>query len=205
MVSRTQLRLAVPLMLALAAGLILLAGCSSDVSEEDLEAIQADLAALQADVEALDSPTGDGPASVGPTDRLIEVTAFEVKGTTNTDDLAVPDVDPKTLSAGFGYNAPGFDEDSPNNWRVASYMWTPGNMVAFQGDSIDLHTFVLNGNFHNVWVEDPDGTKVVQDIEMNRGRSYNLEFDATEAGVYKLVCSTHGPTMTAEIVVIPQS
>ena len=200
MVSPKRLRLAVPLLLALAAGLLVLAACSSGASDEDLEAVQADLAALQADIEAL-----DGPASVGHVDRTIEVTAFEVKGTTNTDDLAVPDVDPKTLSAGFGYNAPGFDDDSPNNWRVASYMWTPGNMVAFQGDSIDLHTFVLNGNFHNVWVEDPNGTKVVDDIEMNRGRTYNLEFDATEAGVYKLVCSTHGPTMTAEIVVIPQS
>lgn len=200
MVTEKRLRLAVPLLLALAAGLLVLSACSDGASEEDLEAVQADIAGLQADVDALDSP-----ASVGSVDRVIEVTAFEVKGTTNTDDLAAPDVDPKTLSAGFGYNAPGFDDDSPNNWRVASYMWTPGNMVAFQGDSIDLHTFVLNGNFHNVWVEAPDGTKVVDDIEMNRGRTYNLEFDATEAGVYKLVCSTHGPTMTAEIVVIPQS
>jgi len=200
MVTQKRFRLAVPLLLAMAAGLLVLAACSSGASDEDLEAVQADLAALQADVEALDSPT-----SVGSVDRVIEVTGFEVKGTTNTDDLAVPDVDPKTLSAGYGYNAPGFDDDSPNNWRVASYMWTPGNMIAFQGDSIDLHTFILNGNSHNVWVEDPDGTKVVDDTEMNRGRAYTLEFEATEAGVYKLVCSTHGPTMTAEIVVIPQS
>jgi plastocyanin len=146
-----------------------------------------------------------GGVSIPPTDRLIEVTGFEVKGTTNTDDLAVPEVDPETLSAGFGYDAPGFDDGNPKNWRVASYMWTPGNMIAFEGDSIDLHTFILNGNSHNVWVEDPDGSKVVEDIEMNRGRDYNLEFEATKAGVYKLICSTHAPTMTAEIVVIPQS
>jgi plastocyanin len=46
---------------------------------------------------------------------------------------------------------------------------------------------------------------VVQDIEMNRGRTYDLDFEATQAGVYQLVCSTHAPTMTADIVVIPQS
>ena len=78
-------------------------------------------------------------------------------------------------------------------------------MTVFRGDSVDLHTFILNGSSHKVWVEAPDGSKVVQDIEMNRGRTYNLEFDATQAGVYKLKCSTHAPTMTADIVVIPQS
>jgi plastocyanin len=200
MVTQKRLRLAVPLVLALAAGLLVLSACSSGASEEDLEEVQADVAAIQSDVESLDSPT-----RVGPVDRLIEVTGFEVKGTTNTDDLAAPEVDPETLSAGYGYSAPGFDDENPKNWRVASYMWNAGDMTAFQGDSIDLHTFILNGNEHNVWVEAPDGSKVVQDIEMNRGRTYNLEFDATQAGVYKLKCSTHAPTMTADIVVIPQS
>jgi len=160
---------------------------------------------LLAAVAACSDDDDGGGVSIPPTDRLIEVTGFEVKGTTNTDDLAAPDVDPETLSAGFGYSAPGFDDENPKNWRVASYMWNAGDMTAFQGDSINLHTFILNGNSHNVWVEDPDGSKVVQDIEMNRGRDYNLEFEATQAGVYKLICSTHGPTMTADIVVIPQS
>jgi plastocyanin len=152
-----------------------------------------------------DDDDGGGGISIPPTDRLIEVTGLEIKGTTSTEDLAVPEVDPETLSAGFGYDAPGFDEDSPDNWRVASYIWSPGNMTAFQGDSIDLHTFILNGNSHNVWVEAPDGSKVVEDIEMNRGRDYNLKFEATQAGVYKFICSTHAPTMTADIVVLPTS
>jgi len=192
---RKRARLLVPLMLMIA-GVALLAnaaGCTSGASEEDLDALRAEVQAL------------DGAPSIGPVDRLIEVTGLEIKGTTNTDDLAVPEVDPETLSAGFGYDPPGFDEDNPTNWRVASYIWGPGNMTAFQGDSIDLHTFILNGNSHNVWVEAPDGSKVVEDIEMNRGRDYNLKFDATQAGVYKLVCSTHGPTMTADIVVLPTS
>ncbi len=52
-----------------------------------------------------------------PTNHLIEVTAFEVKGSTSIADLAPPDVDPSTFSAGFGYKAPGeYDADDPDKW-----------------------------------------------------------------------------------------
>ncbi len=192
---RKRARLLVPLMLMIAgvALLAIAAGCTSGASEEDLDALRAEIQAL------------DGAPSIDPVDRLIEVTGLEIKGTTNTEDLAVPEVDPSTLSAGYGYKAPGFDEDNPTNWRVETYIWGPGNMTAFQGDKIDLHTFILNGNSHMVRVEGPDGSTVVEDIEMKRGRTYNLKFDATQAGVYKLICLTHAPTMTADIVVLPTS
>lgn len=192
---RKRARLLVPLMLMIAgvALLAIAAGCTSGASEEDLDALRAEIQAL------------DSAPSIDPVDRLIEVTGFEIKGTTNTEDLAVPEVDPSTLSAGYGYKAPGFDEDNPSDWRVETYIWGPGNMTAFQGDTIDLHTFILNGNSHTVRVEGPDGSTVVEDVEMNRGRTYNLKFDATQAGVYKLICLTHAPTMTADIVVLPTS
>ena len=192
---RKRARLLTPLMLMIAgvALLAIAAGCTSGASEEDLDALRAEIQAL------------DGAPSIDPVERLIEVTGFEIKGTTNTEDLAVPEVDPSTLSDGYGYKAPGFDEDNPTNWRVETYIWGPGNMTAFQGDKIDLHTFILNGNSHMVRVEGPDGSTVVEDVEMNRGRTYNLKFDATQAGVYKLICITHEPTMTADIVVLPTS
>ena len=140
-----------------------------------------------------------------PTTHLIEVTAFEVKGSTSIDDLAAPDIDPSTLSAGFGYKAPGeYDPDNPDKWQVASYMWTPGQMVAYQGDTLDLHIFVLNGNTHETWIEDPDGNVVGDIVVMNRGREYDLSASLEKAGVYRLICSTHAPTMTAEIVVLPR-
>ncbi len=140
-----------------------------------------------------------------PTNHLIEVTAFEVKGSTSVDDLAPPDVDPSTLSAGFGYKAPGdYDPDNPDKWQVASYMWTPGQLVARQGDTLDLHVFVLNGNTHETWIEDPDGNIVGDVVVMNRGREYDLSASLEKAGVYRLICSTHAPTMTAEIVVLPR-
>ncbi len=140
-----------------------------------------------------------------PTNHLIEVTALEVKGSTSTDDLAAPDVDPSTLSAGFGYKAPGaYDTDNPDQWQVASYMWNPGQMVAYQGDTLDLHVFVLNGNTHETRIEDPNGNIVGDVVVMNRGREYDLSANLESAGVYRLICSTHSPTMTAEIVVMPR-
>ena len=200
---KIRLFIMAPLVLA-AAGLLLLAGCSSGASEEDLEAVQAELTALQAEVAGLDgSPSAPG---VDPVDRFIEVTGFEIKGSTSSADLAPPDVDPSTLSDGFGFKGPGdYDADNPDKWQVATYMWSPGNMIANQGDSISLHFFIVNGNEHEVWVEGPDGSTVVDETEMNRGREYFFDFDVSQAGVYRLICNNHEPTMTAELVVQPQS
>jgi plastocyanin len=183
----------VGLLAVAAVALVVLAACTSGASEEDLDALQAQVDAL-----------GVAP-SVATVERFIEVTGIEIKGGTSTDSLAAPDVDPSTLSDGFGYKAPGvYDEENPTKWQVASYMWTPGNMTAFQGDKINLHFFIINGDEHTTWVEGPDGSTVVDETEMNRGREYTLTFDATQAGVYRLICNEHEPTMTAEIVVLPQ-
>ncbi len=77
-------------------------------------------------------------------------------------------------------------------------------MVAYQGDTLELHVFVLNGNTHETWIEDPDGNIVGDVVVMNRGREYDLSASLEKAGVYRLICSTHAPTMTAEIVVLPR-
>lgn len=162
--------------------------------------------ALSACGGGTDDADAAGDAQIPPpTSHLIEVTAFEVKGSTSVDDLAAPDIDPSTLSAGFGYKAPGdYDPDNPDKWQVASYMWNPGQMVAYQGDTLDLHVFVLNGNTHETRIEDPDGNIVGDIVVMNRGREYDLSASLEKAGVYRLICSTHAPTMTAEIVVLPR-
>ncbi len=169
---KTRLYIVGFLALAAVAALVL-AGCTSGASEEDLDALQAQVDAL-----------GGAPSSVGPVERFIEVTGFEIKGSTSSDELAPPEIDPSTLSDGFGYKAPGeYDEDNPTKWQVATYMWSPGNMTAFQGDKVNLHFFIVNGNEHEVWVEGPDGSTVVDEAEMNRGREYTFEFEATQAGV----------------------
>ncbi|MEE9201856.1 MAG: hypothetical protein V3U31_01515 [Dehalococcoidia bacterium] len=133
------------------------------------------------------------------------MTGVEWKGTTSADKLDPPSLDPSTLSDGYGFNPTGFDSGNPRNWRVATYVWTPGSMTVYQGDKVSMTFFIINGNKHSTWVESPGGAEVMTETEMNRGREYNLSFTASEAGVYRLICNEHEPTMTAYILAIPRS
>ena len=139
-----------------------------------------------------------------PTSRNIQVTAFEIKGSTSASELAPPSVDPATLSSGYGFKDVGVYEADSDKWQVASYMWSPGEVTAFQGDTLDLNIFVLNGNKHETWVQGPDGETVVGPIELKRGREYTISIGVVKPGVYRLICNTHAPTMTAEILVLPR-
>lgn len=175
---------------ALAVLALVVVGCSST----DLTPLESRISALEQNSGKISSP--DTAA------RHFFLTAFEVKGA--TDGIVPPSVNPKDISDGYGFTPPGeYDSSNANKWQVASYMWTPGAMTVLQGDSVELTTFVLNGDKHEVWVEAPDGSEVVQEFEMNRGREYEFSFTATQAGVYRLVCNTHEPTMTATITVLP--
>ena len=53
-------------------------------------------------------------------------------------------------------------------------------------------------------IEDPDGNIVGDIVVMNRGREYDLSATMESVGVYQTICSTHAPTITAEIVVLPR-
>lgn len=165
----------------------------------------AGLAALLAAVSAACSG-GDKYADSIPdaTVRTIQITAFEIKGSTHAADLAPPIVDPSDLSDGYGFKGVGDYEADSDKWQVASYMWSPGEVTAFQGDTLELNFFVLNGNEHEVWIEGPDGETVLDETEMNRGREYTISLGVLKPGVYRLICTTHAPTMTAEIVVLPR-
>jgi plastocyanin len=113
-------------------------------------------------------------------------------------------VDPTTLSAGYRFTGPGdYDEENPDKWQVSSYMFSPQTAAVLQGDTVTLRTFVLNGDVHAVRLVAPDGSEVGDAEVWNRGREYNLTFTADQAGYYTLICDTHGPTMTANILALP--
>lgn len=135
--------------------------------------------------------------------RTVQVTAFELKGSTTADKLAPPTTDFKKMSDGYEFKGPGVLEPAPSTkWEVSSYMWSPGEVTAFKGDTLELNFFVVNGNKHTVWIEGPDGSTVLEETLMQRGREYKKSVKLAKAGVYRLICNEHDPTMTAEIVAL---
>jgi plastocyanin len=146
--------------------------------------------------------TSASAAELEPSEVTFDVSVIEVKGA--TDGIPAPEVDPQSLSAGYRFKAPGdYDADNPEKWQVSTYMFSPAAITVAQGDEVTLRTFVVNGDEHTVWIEAPDGSRVVENDVMNRGREYQLTFTAEQAGYYTLHCNEHAPTMSATILVLP--
>jgi plastocyanin len=167
-------------------------------------AAEQNLIAAQAKLTSLEGKAGKIAAPAGKVEFV--VTGVELKGSTVTKDLAVPPVDPKTLSDGYRYKEPGVaDKADATKWEVSTYVWAPGAMTALQGDQVSARIFIVNGDKHTTWIEGPDGKEIVKEEVQNRGREYVMTFTASQVGNYKLVCNEHDPTMRAVITVLPRS
>lgn len=168
-------------------------------------------------------PAGEGVVSLPAGERVIHVIVNEPGGGTTTDKLAVPEVDPSKISAGYIYDPPGHDPDKPNRWFVEVYRYSPAAMVAMEGDQVTLKIFATNGNVHDTHITDPNGNEVLVDTwvtgeggaQLNkktgvdhfntpRGRETTVTFKAGAAGIYTMTCLTHAPSMTASILVLPR-
>jgi plastocyanin len=148
---------------------------------------------------------GDVEAQQAATTHTIFMNAVEYKGTTTTEKLAPPSVNPATLSKGYVYKGPGeADQTAPQQWEIDSYAFSPGFMTVYKGDTVALSTFVVNGDKHEVAVLAPDGQVVVPTAPWTRGQEYRVSFVADKVGTYHLSCSIHAPTMTASILVLPR-
>jgi len=138
-------------------------------------------------------------SDAGPSEVTFDVELIEIKG--STDGIAPPEVDPASLSLGYRYKQPGaVDPENANKWEVSTYIFAPGSMSVVQGDTVTLRMFGVNGDVHDVYVVAPDGTVAVEALTVNRGREYIVTFEASQTGHYKLLCTTHAPTMQADIL-----
>ena len=143
--------------------------------------------------------------TAGATTHTIFMAVIEIKGGTSAEKLAPPPVNPKDLSKGYDFKAPGeADKSDPKRWEVSSYMFSPSSVTVRQGDTVKLTVFVVNGDEHDVQINDPDGREVIAKAKWNRGREYQLSFVAKKLGTYHLTCSDHAPTMAATFLVLPK-
>jgi plastocyanin len=147
---------------------------------------------------------GDVGAQQAATTHTIFMNVVEYKGSTTTEKLAPPQVNPATLSKGYVYKGPGeADKTAPQQWEIDSYAFAPGFVTVPQGDTVAVRVFVVNGDKHDVSVLAPDGQVAVPSATWTRGGEYQVSLKAEKAGTYELICAIHGPSMTANMLVVP--
>lgn len=135
---------------------------------------------------------GGGFASgAAPADREINLLAVEYKGT-----------------AGTG-------EKLAEGSKVSAYAWNPASMAVNKGDRVTLSIYGVNGGAHPTVIEgypgtaykvtDPNGTVIEQGtgaFNVYRGHTTEVKFTADKAGIFKIACATHQPTMNGYLYVL---
>ena len=135
---------------------------------------------------------GQSAPSAAPVERTIYMAAIEPKGSTTVDKEPFPSA---VLPDGGGYGliAPNAD----GQWTVETYRFEPGTIVVNQGDIVTLEIVGINGKEHPFTIEGYNLSGVVK-----RGEITRVTFTADKAGIFKLTCGVHLPTMRADLVVL---
>ena len=148
---------------------------------------------------------GDVGAQQAATTHTLFMNVVEYKGSTTSEKLAPPQVNPATLSKGYVYKGPGeADTTAPQQWEIDSDAFAPGFVIVPQDDTVAVRVFVVNGDKHEVSVVAPDGQVAVPTATWTRGGEYPVSSKAEKVGTYKLSCAIHGPSMTANMLVLPR-
>jgi plastocyanin len=134
-------------------------------------------------------------ASIPPTKRTITMAAVEPKGGVNVDQEAFPQT---ALPQGGGYILK--QPDATGRWEVSSYRWDPNQIIVNQGDEVTLEVVGINGAEHPSLIEGYDVR-----FSVKRGAVSTVTFTADKAGVFKILCVKHNPSMVGELVVLPRS
>lgn len=141
-------------------------------------------------LSACASPAPDA----GNVERIIYMAAVEPKGGATTRQEPYPQTE---LPQGGGYvlNKP----DKNDRWEVSTYRWEPGTVVVYQGDKVTLEIIGINGAAHPLRIEGHDVKAMVR-----RGEITRVSFVAAKAGIFKIICDAHQPSMQADLVVLPR-
>lgn len=127
-------------------------------------------------------------------ERTIYMAAIEPKGTTTVAKEPFPTA---ALPAGGGYALA--EPNERGEWTVETYRWLPGEVTVVQGDRVTLEILGVNGESHPTRIEGYGLEFVVK-----RGQVTTVPFTADKAGIFRVVCTVHQPTMTGTLVVLPR-
>jgi plastocyanin len=131
------------------------------------------------------------PAPADAAKRYIVVTAIEPKGGANVEKEPFPTA-PLPEGGGYVLKQP----DTTGRWEVSVYVFDPRQVLVDEGDEVTLEFVGVNGASHPITIEGYGKT-----FELKRGQSTRVTFVADKAGTFPIVCSTHHPTMVAELIV----
>ncbi len=136
-----------------------------------------------------------GAGQSAPGKRTIYMAAIEPKGGTSISSEPYPAGSP-VLNAGPGYvlKAP----DATGRWEVSTYQWQPSFIMAQEGDDVTLEIVGINGAEHTSFIEGIN----VPAFNVKRGQITTVNFRVTRPGFYRIVCSSHLPTMVGYLVVV---
>lgn len=127
--------------------------------------------------------------------RFFTVLAVEPKGGATVDKEPFPT---GTLPLGGGYVLSQPDAKT-SRWEVSAYVWLPSQIIVSEGDEATLEFVGINGAEHATTIAAFGQTFVVK-----RGQAHRITFKADKVGIFGIVCGTHKPSMSGELVVMPR-
>jgi len=125
--------------------------------------------------------------------RLIYMSAVEWKGSVEAAKEPFPTA---PLPAGGGYER--FAPDATGKWSVETYRFDTAVVAACKGERVVLKIFGVNSKSHEIVI--PDFNK---SVTVYRGQLATSVFKANETGIFPIICITHKPSHTADLIVLP--
>lgn len=134
-------------------------------------------------------------AQAPPVKRTIYMAAVEPRGGTSVTSEPFPTA---ALPDGPGYVLR--PPDPTGRWEVSTYQWQPAFILANEREDVALEIIGIHGAEHPSFIEGIN----VPPFVVKRGNITRVEFRTARPGFYRIVCSTHQPTMVGYLVVLPR-
>jgi plastocyanin len=127
--------------------------------------------------------------------RFFTILAVEPKGGTTVDKEPFP-TGPLPLGGGYVIAQP---DEKTRRWEVSAYIWQPSQIIVNEGDEVTLEFVGINGAAHPTTI-----AAFGQTFTVRRGQAHRVTFTANKVGIFGIMCDTHKPSMSGELIVMPK-